>query len=159
MLLFKKEINNESSRICHRVGLCALGSAELHGQGAIGNTFVGEELFSRADSGVNVARYLPYPSHSLTELLEEDPKPTPSCTEAVENQEQGLYVNRFKSGVIGEYLRRLISGELAIFQTWVDLSSPEMASVPVNQYHISRLSRLQGHSKSASIKVGQEVLV
>jgi PRTRC genetic system ThiF family protein len=135
------------------------GNGETRGQVAIGNTFVGEELFSSVDPGVNVARYLPYPSLSLPELLEEDPEPTPSCAEAVENQEQGLYVNRFMAGIVGEYLRRLISGELAVFQTWVDLSSLEMASVPVNQYHISRLSRLQEHSKSASIKVGKEVLV
>ena len=70
-----------------------------------------------------------------------------------------MYVNRFMAGIVGEYLRRLISGELAVFQTWVDLSSLEMASVPVVQYHISWLSRLQGHSESVSIKVGQEVLV
>ena len=51
-------------------------------------------------------------------------------------------MNRFMAGIVGEYLRRLISGELAVFQTWVDLSSLEMASVPVDQYHISRLSHL-----------------
>jgi len=145
--------------ICLRVGLCALGSAELHGQVAIGNTFVGEEVVSSMDKEVNVARYLPYPSLSLPELLEEDPEPTPSCAEAVENKKQGLYVNRFMAGIAGEYLRRLISGELAVFQTWVDLSSLEMVSVPVNKYHMERLSRLQEHSESASIKVGQEVLV
>jgi len=68
-------------------------------------------------------------------------------------------MNRFMAGIVGEYLRRLISGELTVFQTWVDLSSLEMSSVPVNQYHIERLSCLQGHSKSGSIEVRQEVLV
>ena len=120
---------------------------------------MGEELFSSVDSEVNVARYFPYPSHSLTELLEEDREPTHSCAEAVENQEQGLYVNRFMASTAGEYLRRLIMGELAVFRTWVDLSGLEMSSVPVNPYHIERLSRLQGHSKSGSIEVRQEVLV
>lgn len=120
---------------------------------------MGEELFSSVDSEVNVARYLPYPSLSLTELLEEDLEPTHSCAETVENQEQGLYVNRFMASIAGEYLRRLILGELAVFQTWVDLSSLEMSSVPVNPYHIERLSHLQGYSKSGSIEVGQEVLV
>ncbi len=68
-------------------------------------------------------------------------------------------MNRFIAGIVGEYLRRLISGELTVFQTWVDLSNLEMASVPVNKYHIERLSRLQEHSETGSIKVGQEVLV
>jgi hypothetical protein len=90
--------------------------------------------------------------------LEEDPEPTPSCAEAVENQEQGLYVNRFMAGIVGEYLRRLISGELAAFQTWVDLSRLEMASVPVNPYHVSRLSHLWEESRRHSVETAQEVL-
>ncbi len=134
------------------------GNGETRGQVAIGNTFVSEELLSSVDSEVNIARYLPYPSLSLPELLEEDPEPTPSCAEAVENQEQGLYVNRFMAGIVGEYLRRLISGELTVFQTWVDLSRLEMASVPVNPYHISRLSHLGEESRRHSVETAQEVL-
>ena len=67
-------------------------------------------------------------------------------------------MNRFMASIAGEYLRRLILGELAVFQTWVDLSRLEMASVPVNQYHISRLSHLREESQRSSMETVQEVL-
>ena len=67
-------------------------------------------------------------------------------------------MNRFIAGIVGEYLRRLISGELTVFQTRVDLSRLEMASVPVNQYHISRQSQFREESQRSSMETVQEVL-
>ncbi len=62
------------------------------------------------------------------------------------------------AGIAGEYLRRLILGELVVFQTWVNLSSLEMSSVPVNQYHISRLSHLREESQRCSMETVKEML-
>lgn len=132
------------------------GNGEARGQVTIGNTLMDEELASSVDPEVNVARYLPYPSHSLPELLEEDPPQTASCAAAVENQEQGLYVNRFMAGIVGEYIRRLISGDLGVFQTWVELSALEMTSIPVSPYHIERLSRFDDMATPVQAEASRE---
>jgi hypothetical protein len=148
----REEISNVLEERPDEIVWLDSGNGETRGQVAIGNTFVDEQLSSSVDQEVNVARYLPYPSRSLPELLVEDPPHTASCAVAVENQEQGLYVNRFMAGIVGEYIRRLISGELRVFQTWVELSNLEMTSVPVSQYHISRLSHLTTEEQGGELE-------
>jgi hypothetical protein len=100
-------------------------------------------LSHSVDPEINIARYLPYPSLALPELLQSDPRPEPSCAEAAQVDLQGLFVNLFMAGIVGEYLHRLLRGELTVSQTWIHLRPMEMVSVPMNQHNIDRYSTLR----------------
>ncbi|MEW6569541.1 MAG: hypothetical protein AB1449_15525, partial [Chloroflexota bacterium] len=119
------------------------GNGLDRGQVVIGNTSRRAMLSHSVDPRIDIARYLPYPSIALPELLHSDPRPEPSCAEAVHVDLQGLFVNRFMAGIVGEYLHRLLRGELTVSQTWIDLRRMEMVSVPINQYNIDRYSTLR----------------
>jgi len=134
------------------------GNGQSRGQVVIGNTFDAERISSSINRDVKIAAYLPYPSLALPELLVEDQEIIPSCAEALVANEQSLYVNRFMAGIVGEYIRRLLATDLTVFQTWIDLSTMEMTSVPINKYHIDRLSGLSKEDDILSGVVLEEVL-
>lgn len=119
------------------------GNGLDRGQVVIGNAYRRAKLSQSVDAAINIARYLPYPSLALPELLQADPRPEPSCAEAVQADLQGLFVNRFMADIVGEYLHRLLRGELTVSQTWIHLQSMEMVSVPINQHNIDRYSTLR----------------
>jgi PRTRC genetic system ThiF family protein len=108
------------------------------GQVVIGNSFSRKELAASVDENLNIARCLPYPSLALPELLKAETRAGPSCAQAVENEVQGLFVNRFMASIVGQYLYWLLQGQLSVSQTWVHLDKLEMVSVPVNQFNIDR---------------------
>jgi PRTRC genetic system ThiF family protein len=119
------------------------GNGLDRGQVVIGNAFRRAMLSHSVDPEINIARYLPYPSLALPELLQSDPRPEPSCAEAAQVDLQGLFVNLFMAGIVGEYLHRLLRGELTVSQTWIHLRPMEMVSVPMNQHNIDRYSTLR----------------
>jgi PRTRC genetic system ThiF family protein len=108
------------------------------GQVVIGNSFSRKDLSQSVDENLNIARCLPYPSLALPELLKAERRSAPSCAQAVEDQAQGLFVNRFMASIVGQYLYWLLQGKLSVSQTWVHLDKLEMVSVPVNQFNIDR---------------------
>lgn len=119
------------------------GNGLDRGQVVIGNAFQRAMLSHSVDPDIDIARYLPYPSLALPELLHSDPRPEPSCAEAAQVDLQGLFVNRFMASIVGEYLHRLLRGQLAVSQTWIHLRPMEMVSVPIDQYNIDRYSTLR----------------
>jgi len=116
------------------------GNGYDRGQVIIGNSFARKELAQSVDENLNIARCLPYPSLALPELLKAENKAGLSCAQAVENEVQGLFVNRFMASIVGQYLYWLLQGQLSVSQTWVHLDKLEMVSVPVNQFNIDRYS-------------------
>ena len=116
------------------------GNGYDRGQVIIGNSFNRKELRRSVDEDLNIARRLPYPSLALPELLKVESKAGPSCAQAVEEEVQGLFVNRFMAAIVGQYLYGFLQGQLSVSQTWVQLDKLEMVSVPVNQYSIDRYS-------------------
>jgi len=116
------------------------GNGYDRGQVVIGNSFSRKDLAASVDENLNIARCLPYPSLALPELLKAEAKAGPSCAQAVENEVQGLFVNRFMASIVGQYLYWLLQGQLSVSQTWVHLDKLEMVSVPVNQFNIDRYS-------------------
>jgi len=116
------------------------GNGYDRGQVVIGNSFSRKDLLQSVDENLNIARCLPYPSLALPELLKSERKSAPSCAQAVENEVQGLFVNRFMASIVGQYLYWLLQGKLSVSQTWVRLDKLEMVSVPVNQFNIDRYS-------------------
>ena len=127
------------------------GNGYDRGQVAIGNTFARRLLATSVDPNINIARYLPYPSLALPELLRDEPRPEPSCAQAVETESQSLYMNRFMASIVGEYLRRLVAGQLSIFHTWIHLATMEMVSVPVSAHNIQRYSGPPSGKKHSAI--------
>jgi len=118
------------------------GNGYDRGQITIGNTFSKKELKKSVDPDVNIAHYLPYPSLALPELLGDEEVEMLSCSEALEREAQGLYVNRFMACMAGEYLRNFLESNLKHFLTWMNLQSMEMVTLPICQYHIDRYSGL-----------------
>lgn len=116
------------------------GNGYDRGQVIIGNSFDGKELRQSVEENLNIARCLPYPSLALPELLKSERKPAPSCAQAVQEEVQGLFVNRFIASIVGQYLYWFLQGQLSVSQTWVHLDKLEMVSVPVNQFNIDRYS-------------------
>ena len=116
------------------------GNGYDRGQVIIGNSFSRKALSQSVDANLNIARCLPYPSLALPELLKAETRSAPSCAQAVENEVQGLFVNRFMASIVGQYLYWLLQGHLSASQTWVHLDKLEMVSVPVNQFNIDRYS-------------------
>jgi len=119
------------------------GNGLDRGQVVIGNTFRRAMLSHSVDPRIDIARYLPYPSLALPELLHSDPRPEPSCAEALQADLQGLFVNRFMASIVGEHLHRLLRGQLTVSQTWIHLRPMEMVSVAINQHNIDRYSTLR----------------
>ena len=77
---------------------------------------------------------------ALPELLKAERRAGPSCAQAVEEEVQGLFVNRFMAAIVGQLLFWFLRGQLSVSQTWVQLEKLEMVSVPVNQFNIDRYS-------------------
>jgi len=77
---------------------------------------------------------------ALPELLKAERRAGPSCAQAVEEEVQGLFVNRFMAAIVGQFLFWFLRGQLSVSQTWVQLEKLEMVSVPVNQFNIDRYS-------------------
>ena len=77
---------------------------------------------------------------ALPELLKAERRAGPSCAQAVEEEVQGLFVNRFMPAIVGQFLFWFLRGQLSVSQTWVQLEKLEMVSVPVNQFNIDRYS-------------------
>ena len=73
---------------------------------------------------------------ALPELLKAERRAGPSCAQAVEEEVQGLFVNRFMAAIVGQFLFWLLRGQLSprpgfSSRSWRWFRSPSTGSTSI----------------------------
>jgi len=125
------------------------GNSERSGQVLIGN---GDKL--KIDEALGCVG-LPWPSEQEPGIVTPPPTPPPagegglSCAEALQANVQSLMINQAMAGWLGVYASRLLlSRDLDIYQTWLDLQGGSARSVAISPAsaagEVDKVARGQG---------------
>lgn len=120
------------------------GNHEYQGQVCAGTTVEPAELTGSFALG-GLCTALPAPSLQFPALLEAPPPALPrlDCATAVAENAQALQINALIATVAGQYLADLaLRRRLTTFQTWVDLTTLTMRSLPITARQVAEATGL-----------------